>query len=172
MGEPMSDADQTRCEIVNLDDVETLDSVSSAALLTLASVGATGELTCRCEGSDAHVFLQCGRVAWANDCKHQRAFTAQLREQAGVDATAIEEAVLQCRTTRSPIGETLIRLGIASEAQVRAALRHQIHLALHIGECRGEGKTEFHPRNYGTYDVRFTFEVDELLAEERQAVER
>ena len=168
----MSDADETRCEIVNLDDVETLDSVSSAALLTLATVGATGELTCRCEGSEAHIYLQHGRVAWANDCKHQRAFTAHLREQAGVDAAAIEEAVLECRTTRSPIGETLIRRGIATEAQVRGALRHQIHLALHIGGCRGEGKTEFHPRNYGTYDVRFTFQVEELLAEERQAVER
>ena len=168
----MSDADETRCEIVNLDDVETLDSVSSAALLTLATVGATGELTCRCEGSDAHIYLQHGRVAWANDCKHQRAFTAHLREQAGVDAAAIEEAVLECRTTRSPIGETLIRRGIATEAQVRGALRHQIHLALHIGGCRGEGKTEFHPREYATYDVRFTFEVEELLTEERQAVDR
>jgi hypothetical protein len=172
MGTPMTRADETRCEIVNLDDVETLDSESSAALLTLATVGATGELTCRCGESDAHIFLQCGRVAWANDCKHQRAFTAYLREKAGVDAAAIEEAVLECRSTRSPIGETLIRLGIATEAQVRAALRHQIHLALHIGECRGEGKTEFQPRNYGTYDVRFTFQVEDLLAEERQAVER
>ncbi len=168
----MSEVHEARCEIVNLDDVETLDSVSSAALLTLATVGATGELTCQCEGCDAHIFLQHGRVAWANDCKHQRAFTAQLREQAGVDAAAIEEAVVECRTTRSPIGETLIRRGIATEEQVRSALRHQIHLALHIGECRGEGKAEFQPRNYASYDVRFTFEVEELLAEERQAVER
>ncbi|HEX7622443.1 MAG TPA: hypothetical protein VF400_02650, partial [Anaeromyxobacteraceae bacterium] len=113
-----------------------------------------------------------GRVAWANDCRHQRAFTAHLREQAGVDAAAIEEAVLDCRTTHSPIGETLIQRGIATEEQVRSALRHQIHLALHIGECRGEGKTEFQPRDYARYDARFTFKVEELLAEERQAVER
>ena len=171
MGDPMTNACEPRCELVNLDDVETLDSVSSAALLTLATVGATGELICRCDGSDAHIFLQHGRVAWANDCKHQHAFTAHL-EQAGVDAVAIAEAVLECRTTRSPIGETLIRRGIATEAQVRSALRHQIHLALHLGTCRGEGKTEFQPRDYASYDVRFTFEVEELLAEERQAVER
>jgi hypothetical protein len=162
----MEERDLVTCDVVRLGDVETLDSVASDRLLALAREGATGELGCSCQDRRLQLYLQRGRVAWANDPRHQRAFTAHLREQAHVQAADIEAVVAECRTTKRPIGESLIARGLATEEQVRAALRHQIGLALHIGTCPGAGQTTFALRNYADYDVRFTFAAAELIEEE------
>jgi len=155
------------CEIVGLEDVETLDSVSSDKLLHLAKARETGELVCSCDRGEAHVYLQRGRVAWANDCMHFHAFTGHLKQHARIDTATIEAVVAECCATRRPIGETLVDRKVATEAQVRAALRHQIGLALHIGECRGEGGNVFYQRDYDEYDERFTFSASELISEAR-----
>jgi hypothetical protein len=162
----MSDTSAKGCDIIHLDDVETLDSVSSSRLVALARAGASGELVCACEQGESHLYLQRGRVAWANDCKHQRAFTSHLKEHAKVDPAAIEDVVADCRATKRPLGEALVERNLATEAQVRAALRHQIGLALHIGECCNDGTAVFLQRDYDVYDVRFTFDAAELVAEE------
>jgi hypothetical protein len=154
------------CEVVHLADVETLDSVTSVKLLALSRAGATGELFCSCTEGDAHVYLQRGRLAWASDCKHRRAFTGHLRQHAALDTETIEAVVADCRATKRPIGEILLERSLATEEQVRAALRHQIGLALHIGECRGEGTGVFLPRCYAEYDERFTFDPSEIVSEE------
>ncbi len=44
-------------------------------LLGLAASEASGELVCEAGGVEVHVFLQCGRVAWASDSRYPRAFT-------------------------------------------------------------------------------------------------
>jgi uncharacterized protein DUF4388 len=160
----MRDIDVTECDVVHLDDVETLDSLSSRSLVELAREGVTGELVCSCRHGEAHLYLQRGRVAWANDCKHHRAFTGHLKEHARIDTATIEGVVAECRATKRPIGETLVRRRLATEEQVRAALRHQIALALHIGDCPGDGGSAFLPRDYDEYDVRFTFDAAELVA--------
>ncbi len=162
----MGEREVTTCDVVRLDDVETLDSVASDRLLDLAREGATGELGCSCQERRMQLYLQRGRVAWASDPRHQRAFTAHLKEHAHVQAADIEAVVADCRTTKRPIGETLIARGLATEEQVRAALRHQIGLALHVGTCAGNGQTTFALRSYADYDVRFTFGAAELVEEE------
>ncbi len=162
----MSETGAAACDIVQLCDVKTLDSVNSLKLVDLARAGVTGELVCSCERRGARIYLQAGRVAWASDCRFHRAFTSHLKQHARLDPPAIEAVVAECRATKRPIGEMLVERRLATEEQVRAALRHQIEFALHIGECQGEGRTAFIPRSYGAYDVRFTFEVSELLSEE------
>jgi uncharacterized protein DUF4388 len=161
----MQHADSAPCEVVRLEDVEVLDSIATARLLALARAGESGELVCSCPAGEAHVYLQRGRVAWANDCEHVHAFTGHLRQHARLDTATIEAVVADCRATRRPIGETLVARGLASVEQVRAALRHQIGLALHVGSCRGEGKSVFLRRAYARYDDRFTFGAGDLLAE-------
>ena len=152
-------------EVVGLEDIETLDSVVSCELLLLASAGATGELVCRCERGEAHVFLQRGRVAWANDAEHRRAFTAYLKQHAHIDTATMEEVVAECQAAHRPIGETLLAKGLATQEQVRAALRHQIGLALHVGRCDGKGPCAFATRDYHDYDARFTFDAVDVVAD-------
>jgi hypothetical protein len=158
----------TDCDVVGLDDVELLESVTTLELLDLAARGATGELTCACPAGRVHVYLQRGRVAWASDGGHPHAFTGWLKQHAGVAAEAVESAVASCRTSRQPIGEALVARLVASEEQVRAALRHQIGLALHVGECQRAGHATFTERSYGEYDTRFTFTASEVICEEQE----
>jgi hypothetical protein len=153
------------CEFVDLEDLEILDSIVSNRLTCLAEAGATGELVCSCDRGEAHVYLQRGRVAWANDSRHVRAFTSHLKEHARLEAHTIEAVVVECRESRCPIGETLVQRKLATGAQVQAALRNQIMLALHIGECFGGGETVFLRRRYDEYDDHFTFDARDLLSD-------
>src|SRR3990172_376544 len=103
-------------------------------LLGLADSAASGEFVCESDGAEAHVFLQSGRIAWASDSRHPRAFTQHLKEHAGLDAGSREEAVAEARRSHVPIGETLVAWKLATKEQVRAALRCQIDLALAVIE--------------------------------------
>jgi hypothetical protein len=157
------------CDVVGLEDVELLESATTLALLELSAQGATGELQCACESGRVHVYLQRGRIAWASDGQHPRAFTGWLKQHAGLDLAVVEQAVAECRITRRPLGETLVAGQLATAEQVQAALRHQIGLAVHIGECRRAGQTRFTPRSYGEYDPRFTFTAGEVITQEQEA---
>jgi hypothetical protein len=154
-------------DVVGLDDVQILESNTSRRILELADEGATGELVCACQDGRVHVYLQRGRVAWASDGRHPRAFTGHLKRHAGLETPAIEEVVAECRASHRPIGETLLARRLASEEQVRAALRHQIGLALHVGECHQEGELTFKACTYVEYDPRFTFAACEVVEEEQ-----
>lgn len=130
----------------------------------LASRGFSGELEFAGGGERVVVFFQAGRIAWANDSLHRRAFVEHLRHTAGVDQGDVEAVVEECRKTRRPIGETLVEWNLASPEQVRAALRHQIALALEVAaRCGGAPSAERHSYR-GTHDPRFTFEAHELAA--------
>jgi len=154
-------------DVVGLEDVQILESTTSRRILELAGEGATGELVCACQAGRVHVYLQRGRVAWASDGRHPRAFTGHLKRHAGLETPVIEEVVSECRASHRPIGETLLARDLATEEQVRTALRHQIGLALHVGECRHDGELTFTSRTYGEYDPRFTFAACEVVEEEQ-----
>ncbi|OFX23182.1 MAG: hypothetical protein A2V77_11475 [Anaeromyxobacter sp. RBG_16_69_14] len=133
-------------------------------LLGLADSAASGEFVCEIDGAEAHVFLQSGRIAWASDSRHPRAFTQHLKEHAGLDAGSLEEAIAEARRSHVPIGETLVAWKLATKEQVRAALRYQIDLALAVIEQpSAAAKAVFLPRpQYSKLDVQLTFAVQEL----------
>lgn len=131
----------------------------------LACRGVSGELVFASGSDQAVVYFQAGRVAWANDSLHRRAFIEHLRQAAGIEQRDVEEVVEECRQTGRPIGESLVAWRLATLEQVRAALRNQIALALLVATRCG-GTPRFEPHEYrGKHDVRFTFDADELLTE-------
>jgi len=134
-----------------------------AQLMDLASRDANGEFVCSCPEGEVHVFLQGGRIAWASDSRHRHAFTEHLKKLARLDEAAMEAVLAECRRTKRPVGETLVEWKLATRDQVRAALRHQIALALEVAECQGEGRAVFLQRDYRNYDAGFTFHLSELV---------
>src|SRR5690242_4483859 len=88
--------------------------------------GASGEFICASSALEVHVHLQLGRVAWATDSRHAFVFTRHLQEHAALTKEQFREVLEECRRNHLPLGETLVRWGLATLAQVRAALRHQI----------------------------------------------
>jgi uncharacterized protein YfcZ (UPF0381/DUF406 family) len=132
----------------------------------VAGRGASGQLIFSNGAERAVVFFQCGRLAWANDTVHKRAFVEHLKANTGVGQADIEAVVEECRKSRKPIGETLIEWQLATEEQVRDALRNQIGLALEVAARCCTMPPQFEPHEYGaTHDGRFTFSVQALEAE-------
>lgn len=132
--------------------------------MDLSKQRANGEFVCSCPEGEVHFFLQGGRIAWASDSRHKHAFTGHLKKLARLDEAAMEAVVAECRQTKRPVGETLVEWKLATRDQVRAALRHQIALAIEVAGCQGEGRAVFLPREYRNYDPAFTFSPSELGA--------
>ncbi len=125
---------------------------------------ASGELVCSCSKTEVHVYMQAGRIAWARDSQHRRAFTEYLKEHAGLDQASIEEVLADCQRTRHPLGETLVTWKLASRDQVRAAIRHQMIQALELIEHADPCRTLFLERaEDDKYDPQFTFQLYELV---------
>jgi predicted regulator of Ras-like GTPase activity (Roadblock/LC7/MglB family) len=139
-------------------------SPALAKLLDAVQREANGEFLCACREGEFHVYLQGGRIAWATDSKHRRAFTQHLKQSAGVDEASIEAVVSDCRRTRRPLGEALVTWKLATRDQVRGALRHQIEEALKMVDAPGECQAMFLQRDqYERYDPGLTFPLAELL---------
>jgi hypothetical protein len=135
-----------------------------AQLAQLAARGASGELVCSAEGSEVHVFLQGGRIAWASSTGQRRAFTEHLKRTTGADDEVIEAVVAECSRTRQPIGEALIAWKVATAEQVRASLLHQIRRALDAATQAADARTLFLERaHYQRYDGALTFPLAEVL---------
>lgn len=133
-------------------------------LLSLAARSASGELVCSAPGGEAHVFLQAGRIAWAHDSAHRRAFTEHLRKVAGVGDAEIEAVVAECRRTGHAIGEELVAWKVATAEQVRDALRSQIATALDYAlRARGVRSVFLERGRYRTQEASITFPLSELL---------
>jgi len=135
-------------------------------LLGLAASEASGELVCEAGGVEVHVFLQSGRIAWASDSRHPRAFTEYLTEHLGLDSETIECAIVEARHSQTPIGETLVAFQAATLEQVQTALRHQIGLAVAaLGQSLAGAHAVFLPRpQYSKQVVQFTFAIQEFLS--------
>ncbi len=136
-------------------------------LVDLAERGASGEFVCSCSNAEVHVYLQSGRIAWASDSRHRRAFTQHLKEHARLDEASIEAVVAECRRSKRPIGETLMAWNLATRDEVRAAIRHQMMLALQFFQLRCEDSHALflERTQYQKYDPNLTFHLSELVPE-------
>jgi hypothetical protein len=130
------------------------------ALLSAAERGLSGEYVCSSADVQVHADLQSGRVAWATSSLRPFAFASHLREQAGIGLEVFRAVVEDCRSRGLPLGETLIASGLATTAQVRASLLHQIGNALRtLDGARGDARTLFFERVYKPYNAELTFDV-------------
>ena len=142
-----------------------LDEKPLSTLKDIASASGTGEFICASAGAEVHVFLQRGRVAWATDSQHPFAFTRHLQQVADIDPDSFRDILDSCRREKRPLGETLVSWGVATWDDVRAALRHQIGLALELLARGGAAQTLFLDRTtqFAQYDSGLTFELEGLL---------
>lgn len=136
-------------------------------VLDVTGLKASGELICEAGGSEVHIYFQAGRIAWATDSRHPLAFKLHLEEHAGLKDEQYRSIVAECRRTRVPVGETLRASGLLTHEQVKAALRHQILLALSgLGQCAPGDKAVFLARpQFASHNIELTFDVNELLAD-------
>ncbi len=148
-----------------------LGVTSLEQLIDLAKRRASGEFVCSCSNDEVHVYLQGGRIAWATDSRHRRAFTQHLREHARLDDSSIDAVVTECRRTKRPMGETLVAWNLATPDEVRAAIRHQIMMALLFLQLGcGAPRALFLDRaQYQKYDPDLTFDLSDLVPESMAA---
>jgi hypothetical protein len=132
------------------------------SLVSLAGAAASGELICSSPAGEVHVYLQCGRIAWATDSRHPFAFAAHLQDTAGIDVDTFRQVIEECRRDRLPLGETLVAWGLATWEVVRSALGHQISLALSLLATTETGQTLFLTRGYAAYDEHLTFAIEDF----------
>lgn len=146
------------------------DPEAIETLARLAKEEATGELVCATPEAEVHIHLQGGRIAWATSSAARFAFTRYVVQQCEIDATAFRELVSECRRENKPLGETLIEWGVASEDQVRSALKKQIVDALDTLRVGGKAETVFLQRGtgYRNYNREFTFTFGEVFQRERR----
>lgn len=144
---------------------EVQDLTPLARIEQLAAERGSGELICASETVEVHVYFQRGRIAWATDAARPLAFTRRLLETAQIDADIFQEILESCRREKRPLGETLIAWGVATHDEVRAALQHQIEMAVvHLRES-GPLQMIFLHRvaQFETYDASLTFGLHEIF---------
>jgi predicted regulator of Ras-like GTPase activity (Roadblock/LC7/MglB family) len=162
----MSDAVPSRADVKG-ETPPGLEPPPLQQLFALVQRGASGELVCSCANAEIHVYLQGGRVAWASDSIHRHAFTRYLKEHARLDEASIDAVLGECRRTKRPIGETLMTWNLATRDDVRAAIRHQMMLALQFFQfgCDDPHAVFLERTQYRRYDPSLTFHLSELIPE-------
>lgn len=132
--------------------------------------GLSGEFICAAPKVEVHLFLQRGRVAWATDSAHPYEFSRELMRRASIDAQVFREVLESCRRDRLPLGETLITWKLASLEDVRAALTHQLRIAVASLVACDKATTVFLERPaFAMYDERLTFDLAQVLGEQAVA---
>jgi hypothetical protein len=132
--------------------------------------GLSGEFICAAPKVEIHLFLQRGRVAWATDSAHPYEFSKELMVRASIDAQVFREVLESCRRDRLPLGETLITWKLASLEDVRAALTHQLRIAVASLIACDKATTVFLERPaFAMYDERLTFDLAQVLGEQAVA---
>jgi hypothetical protein len=135
---------------------------SPTAMLTrLCEERASGEVVAAAPSLEVHIYLYEGRVAWATSSRAPNALLRSLLDNCGLDRSAVAEVVAECRRTRRRFGETLIEWGVATEAQVREALRDQIAGSIESLLELGAVRAIFLPRRL-EYTQSLTFELDQV----------
>jgi hypothetical protein len=133
-------------------------------LRALARAEATGEFICATPALEVHVYLQRGRVAWATASTQPFEFARYLKETVHIDGTAFRQVIDECRRERLPLGETLVQWGLVGWDDVKAALRHQIKLALSALPEEGTGRTMFLERaRFTEYNPELTLDIEGLM---------
>lgn len=130
-------------------------------MLDVASQNKSGEVVAVSGECEIHVHFQNGRVAWATSSELKYAFTRYLVDRFGLEPDSIREVLDECRRTRKNVGETLVEWKLASQEQVREALRLQISDAMATLDAMSNARAVFMPRE-SDYAADFTFELHEL----------
>lgn len=126
---------------------------------------ASGEFIYASASCEVHIHLQAGRVAWATCSLHPFEFLRQL-QALGVERSVLQSVVEECRTTRKPLGETLVAWGVVSTQQALDALRASASIAIAGIDRVQSGHALFLERpRYDEYDPQFTFSLDELVTQ-------
>lgn len=134
---------------------------TTSLLKDLSSQGATGELILVDEPLEVHVYLMGGRVAWAYSSLSKGSFISHLSATCRLDRQTLKDIVEDCRRTGQPLGETLVRWGVASQEQVRNALKEQICDAFLTLKGLSRLKTLF-IRKRIAYERQLTFDLGEV----------
>jgi len=134
-------------------------------LRRLAAAQATGELIACGQGIEIHLFLFRGRLAWGSNSAAARVLGHYLQERSGIDPDALREVIEDCRRTGRRFGETLVAWGLATRAEVIAALRAQLDNVLDALFALDGVPAVFLPRAT-SYDEEWTFALDELIPTE------
>lgn len=126
---------------------------------------ASGEFIAATRGCEIHLFLQQGRLAWGYSTRNRGTFRAYLESACGVTSSDFSEIIEACRRERAPLGETLVRLKLASTEQVSGALRQQIATAVQELAELGDVQAMFLARDaaWRDHNGTLTFTLDEVL---------
>ena len=137
-----------------LADAATLDEGATGAI----AMGAPDRL-------DGMVLLEGGRVCWSTTAGMGDRLRALVTEASSeVDARArVGEVFRVCVRDRAPLGEALIKSGLATPKSLRAAFVRQTAEALHVLASGGARPLGWIPRHTHPYHASFTFSVAELL---------
>jgi hypothetical protein len=126
--------------------------------------GDTGEFIAIVGSVEVHVFMQKGRVAWAVNSDQPLAFVHAIKARCQLDHDVLREVTDECRRDRLPLGETLVRWGLASVEQVRAALSEQLRAAVvSLGNNPVDSSMFLERARFREYDPALTFALVELL---------
>lgn len=132
--------------------------------------GGTGEFICATSALEVHVYVQQGRVAWATVSSHPFQFARHIMQHSRIDDATFKQVLEECRREKLPLGETLVEWGLVTWDTVRAALRHQVQLAIAALAELGAGRTMFLERKRFTeYNPELTIDLRDLVAELRAA---
>jgi hypothetical protein len=88
-------------------------------LLRLAEAGETGELVVAAPSDEFHVHLQRGRVVWVSERHTRERFRRHLLAVAGTRDEDLRPVLEECRRSRLPLVETLVKRKLASPDQLR-----------------------------------------------------
>lgn len=90
-----------------------------ARLMHLAEAGETGEFVAAREDEEFHVHLQRGRVVWVAGGQTRDRFRQHLLAVAGTRDEELQPVLEECRRSRLPLVETLVRHNLATPEQLR-----------------------------------------------------
>ncbi|HEU4539236.1 MAG TPA: DUF4388 domain-containing protein, partial [Polyangiaceae bacterium] len=90
-----------------------------ARLLRLTEAGETGELVVAAPSDEFHVHLQQGRVVWVSERHTRERFREHLLALAGTRDEELRPVLEECRRSRLPLVETLVKRKLASPEQLR-----------------------------------------------------
>jgi hypothetical protein len=136
----------------------------------------SGEFIATDARGEVHLFLQGGRLAWGTTSASKLVFRATLLELTGLETARLQAEFEACLRARLPLGETLVKHGVATLAQVQQALRAQLQATLTDLVRIPAARSLFLTRDgaFGAYEPRLTFAFEdfkdfELLARRNQA---
>jgi hypothetical protein len=125
--------------------------------------GATGALHF---GGQGVILLEARKICWAVARSMRLRLTDILRNQSTppVSREAVEEVYRRCRETSTPIGEALVKSGLASEVGLKAALFKHNSEAIAALARAGVGPDQFVKHTKTGYDPKFSSTPCEMLA--------